>query len=293
MSFKSGYIALIGRPNVGKSTLLNQLVGETIAIVTPKPQTTRNKILGIRNFPEAQLLFLDTPGLHRPQRDLNEYMVSVAKQGLDDADLVLFLIEPVFPKREELLVYQAVKESKKPYIVILNKIDSVSKDSLIPVLKQCEAEFPEALTYFPISALRNDGCDRLLKEIIKILPEGPAYFGKEVLTDQTERFLAAEIIREQVILSTKQEIPYSVAVTIEEFIEGTPILKIGATIHVEKDSQKGILIGKKGQMLKKVGEYSRKGMEKAFGQKVFLKLFVRVTKDWSGNPVKLKELGYG
>ncbi|MDO8462149.1 MAG: GTPase Era [Deltaproteobacteria bacterium] len=297
MAFKCGTIALIGKPNVGKSTLLNALVGEKIAIVTAKPQTTRNRIIGIRNLPEAQLVFLDTPGLHKPHRDLNEYMIQVAKMALSEADLIIFIREPFLPRGvEEEEIYRMIQHSGRPFIVVINKIDTVSKDSLLPVLQKSMDTFPEAVAYVPVSALKADGTERLLPEIVAKLPEGPALYPKDLTTDQTERFLVTELIREQIIQLTKEEIPYAIAITIDEFKEATPetpITHILATIHVEKDSQKGILIGKGGQMIKTIGELSRKEIEKELGQKLFLKLFVKVSEDWSRDPYKLREFGYG
>lgn len=310
MVFRSGYIAIVGRPNVGKSTLLNQLVGENLAIVTDKPQTTRNKILGILHLPDAQLLFLDTPGIHKPQRSLNSYMVDVAKASLSDADVVLFVIDPKPIGPDEKRIFTLIEASGKPYLLVVNKVDSVSKDSLLPLLVDLEKNFPQAKSFVPIAALKKDGLDRLLTEILAWLPEGPAYYSKEDLSDQTERFLVSELIREQIILATKEEIPYAVAVVIDEYKEPSiqapspswgegkgegerATTHIAATIHVEKDSQKGILIGKGGQMLRTIGEAARKKIAERIGTKVYLKLFVRVTPHWSSDPNRLKELGYG
>ncbi|MBI1910313.1 MAG: GTPase Era [Deltaproteobacteria bacterium] len=302
MPFRSGTIALIGRPNVGKSTLLNILVGDKIAIVTAKPQTTRNKILGIRHLPRAQLIFLDTPGLHKPHRDLNDTMIQVAKRTLLDADLILWVKEPKREKNsEEQEIMTLVRQSEKPFLVVINKIDTVSKDSLLPLLDQLYREIPEAKGIIPVSAVtgaspEGEGIDRLLPEIVKNLPEGPPYYEAAMVTDQTERFLVTELIREQILNLTREEIPYSVAVTIDEFKEPTPqtpITHISATIHVEKDSQKGIVVGKGGSMIKQIGEASRKEIEKELNQKVFLKLFVKVSENWSRDPQKLREFGYG
>lgn len=292
--FRSGYIAIIGRPNVGKSTLLNNLLGQKLAAVSSKPQTTRSRILGIKHVPGAQLLFLDTPGIHKPHKSLNDYMVEVAQSTFDDADIFILVIEPEKEiSRGDRTLFEAVSSRGKPVIVVINKADRGNKLRILPLMDQCLNELKAAVVV-PLSALKGDGVDGLEQEILKRLPEGPAYYPEDQVTDQTERNLASEIIREKVFELTRQEVPYSVAVVIESFQEPKegdpkPIIRIRAAIIVEKDSQKGIVIGKKGQMAKKIGEDSRHELERELGNKVFLELFVRVEKDWTKDPRKVRE----
>ena len=295
--FKSGYIAIIGRPNVGKSTLLNALLGQKIAAVSSKPQTTRHRILGIKHLPDSQLLFLDTPGIHKPHRSLNEYMVEVARSVLDDADVFLFMIEPGDEvSKEDREIYRMIQSKKKPILLVINKTDKTYKQRLLPLIEKCQELFhPDAI--IPASAVSGDGLAAMESEILKRLPTGPPYYPSDQMTDQNERFLVAEIIREKVMELTKEEVPYSVTVQIEAFEEPKEgnqkkITRIRASIITEKDSQKGILIGKGGQMIKKIGEISRKEIETQLGMQVYLELFVRVEKDWSKDPKKVKELAY-
>ncbi len=295
--FKSGYIAIIGRPNVGKSTLLNALLGQKLAAVTPKPQTTRHKILGIKHLPDAQLLFLDTPGIHKPHKSLNEYMLEVARAALDDADVFILIVEPSDEISEEnQKIFEMIQVKKKPVIVVINKVDKVYKQKILPMMKNyLELFHPEAV--IPTSALSGDGVSRIEGEILKFLPEGPPYYPVDQLTDQTERFLVSEIIREKVMELTKEEVPYSATVVIETFEEPKEsdfkkVTRIRASLVIEKESQKGILIGKGGQMIKKIGESARKEIETILETKVYLELFVRVEKDWSKDPKKVKELAY-
>jgi GTP-binding protein Era len=295
--FKSGYIAIIGRPNVGKSTLLNALLGQKIAAVCTKPQTTRHKILGIKHLPQGQLLFLDTPGIHKPHRSLNEYMVEVARSTFEDADLFLFVIEPADEiSHEDQGIYKMIQGRNKPILVVINKIDKTYKDSLLPLIQKCVTIFhPDEV--IPASAVSEDGLASIEEAIVKRLPEGPAYYPSDQVTNQTERFLVSEIIREKVMELTKEEVPYSVTVLIETFQEPSEtdvkkITHIRASLITEKESQKGILIGKGGQMIKKIGELSRKEIEEQLGTKVYLELFVRVEKDWSKDPKKVKEFAY-
>jgi GTPase len=292
--FKSGYIAILGRPNVGKSTLLNALLGQKIAAVSPKPQMTREKILGIKTLPEAQMLFLDTPGLHRPHRSLNEYMVDIARGTLADADILLVLIEPG-PKLTDAdaEVLRLARERKKPVVVAINKIDTVDRRLLLPMIDTCLKEFG-ADVVIPVSATLGSGLSGLEAEILKRLPEGPAYYPEDQVTDRNDRFLAEEIIREKVMDLTRQEVPYSTAVVVESFQEpnetdSKKIFRIEAAIVIEKDSQKGIVIGKGGQMIKRIGEASRKELEKVLGAPVYLKLFVKVERDWTQDPGKVEE----
>lgn len=293
-SFKSGFISILGRPNVGKSTLFNRILGEKIAIVTEKPQTTRNRILGIKNVEGAQLIFLDTPGLHEGGSELNKRMVKTALTTGRDSDVLLFLTEATSPPLEEdrkMLEY--LKLSKGIPFLVINKIDLVKKETLLPLMDQYQKLFPFE-KMIPLSALQGDGIEILINEIVRVLPEAPPYFPEDMLTDQTERFLVSEIIREKVIQHSYQEIPYVTAVTIESFKELAEknLVVIQAIIYVEKESQKKILIGKGGQKLKKIGEWSRKEIEAFLEKRVFLELWVKVEKNWTRNPRVLDSLGY-
>ncbi len=292
--FKSGFISILGRPNVGKSTLFNRLLGDKIAIVAEKPQTTRNRILGVKNVERGQLILLDTPGIHEGRSELNEQMVRTAIASGRDADILLFLIEATFPVIEkDQKVIDSLKGSRGVPFLVINKIDSVKKGNLLPIMDQYQKlhPFKEIL---PVSALTGEGIDILLNEMMEVLPESPPYYSEDIITDQTERFWVSEIIREKVIRRSYQEIPYSTAVTIEEFKEHPEknLVVIKATIHVERDSQKKILIGKGGQKLKKIGEDARKEAEALWGTRVFLELWVNVEDDWTRNLRALNRLGY-
>jgi GTPase len=295
--FKSGFISIIGRPNVGKSTLLNRIVGERIAITTHKPQTTRNKIMGIRNLSgeqQGQLIFLDTPGIHRATTPLNRAMVDAATGTFGNVDLLLLIAEAgAAPHPEDHFILEALRETPLPVFLVINKIDLVDKQMLLPLIDSFLSLHPFR-EILPLSALKGDGVDRLIGEIWKLLPEGPQYFPEEMMTDRSERFIAAEIIREKITLRTHQEIPYASAVVVDAFKEDEErnMIRIAATIHVAKDSQKGIIIGKKGAMLKEIGTRARLEMEKFFAAKVFLELFVRVAKDWTNDPRMIQEFGY-
>jgi GTP-binding protein Era len=295
--FKSGFISIIGRPNVGKSTLLNRIVGERIAITTHKPQTTRNKIMGIRNLPEpraGQLIFLDTPGIHRASTPLNLAMVEAATGTFGSVDLLLLLAEAgETPHPDDLFIIESLGPTPLPVLLVINKIDLIDKPLLLPLIDAFQGLHPFR-EIIPLSALKNDGVDRLLDETWKLLPEGPQYFPEEMMTDRTERFIAAEIVREKITLLTRQEVPYATAVVVDAFKEDEAknMIRIAATIHVAKDSQKGIIIGKKGAMLRQIGTLARLEMEKFFAAKVFLELFVRVARDWTNDPRMLREFGY-
>lgn len=291
--FKSGFIAILGRPNVGKSTFFNAVIGDKISIVANKPQTTRNRITGIRNFPDAQLIFLDTPGMHKPKGPLNRAMVQAARDTIGDADVLLAMVEAdAHIGQHDLLLIEALAGAKAPVFLVINKIDRIEKLLLLPLIDQYRKLYDFA-GIFPISALKGDGLDDLLTSLTEALPEGPQLFPDDIATDATERFIAAEFIREQITLLTSQEIPYVTAVTIDAFKEDEAknLLRISATIHVEKESQKAIMIGKKGAMLKKIGTQARLAMENLFGAKVFLELFVRVKKDWTSSDRMLREFG--
>lgn len=296
--FKSGFISIIGRPNVGKSTLLNAIVGERIAITTHKPQTTRNKIVGIRNLTEpqaAQMIFLDTPGIHRAETPLNRAMVETATATFRSVDLLLMLTEAsATAHSDDRMILGFLRETVIPVFLVINKIDLVDASLLLPMIEKYRKLFPFR-EILPVSALKVRGIDILIGEILKLLPEGPRYFPEEVMTDRSERFIAAEIIREKITLRTRQEIPYATAVVIDAFKEDESknLIRISATIHVEKDSQKGIIIGKNGSMLKEIGTRARLDLESFFAAKVFLELYVRVAKDWTHDPRLLHEFGYG
>ena len=295
MSFKSGFVAIIGAPNVGKSTLLNAILGEKISIVSRKPQTTRNVIRGVKNLKDCQIIFLDTPGLHRAKGLLNEFMVKQALSALSDCDCVLCLIDAKRPGGQggEGFLIENLKRLKCPVFLVVNKVDLVEKRTLLPLMEKYSGLFPFK-EVVPVSALKGDGIELLVDILSKNMPSGPRYFPEDIITDQPERFIASEIIREKIFTLTKEEIPYSVAVAVEEFKERPQknLIYISAVINVEKDSQKAILIGKGGGMLKSIGTYAREDIERLLGAKVFLKLFVRVKKDWTRDERALREFGY-
>ena len=293
---KAGFVAIVGAPNAGKSTLLNFLLGEKVAIVTAKPQTTRHRILGVMTEPGAQLVFWDTPGLHAPgQALLNREMMNRALAALEDSDLVLWVIDAVRRGAEHRTALEVVAENRgrRPVVAVINKIDAVpDKPALLPVIMEAEeAAAPAAIV--PISAKNGDGVKTLVDELVKLLPENPPFYPDDTLTDQPERVIAAEMVREAVFRLTSQEIPYATAVTIDEFREEPALVRIAATIHVERESQKGVIIGAGGAMLKKIGQTARLNIERMVGGKVFLKLFVRTTRDWTKKKSTLLEFGYG
>ncbi|UCF55875.1 MAG: GTPase Era [Deltaproteobacteria bacterium] len=292
--FKSGFIAIIGAPNVGKSTLLNQLLGQKVAITSEKPQTTRHRILGVAHLPGAQLVFLDTPGIHRARGPLNVRMVEVALKVLGDVDLVVFITDAASPDNaSDEIILEPLRKRNLPVILAINKVDLVNKARLLPLIEQWhEAYAFRAIV--PISALERIQIDDLVAEMVAVLPEGPQYYPEDSVTDLPERFIAAEMIREKVFRLTDQEIPYGAAVTVESFEErpGKNLIDIQATIHVERDSQKPIIIGKAGRMLKRIGEQARIDIEQMVGRKVFLKLWVRVQKKWTRDTKAIKRFGY-
>jgi len=293
MSFKSGFVSIIGRPNAGKSTLLNSILGEKVVIVSEKPQTTRNKIRGIKNMENAQIIFLDTPGIHKAKGHLNEFMVKEAMSALEDMDIIIYLVEATGKIKDELFIIESLKRVRCPVLLGINKIDMVRKDSILPLMDEYSSVYPFR-EIIPLSARKGEGMDELFRCIVELLPEGPKYFTEDILTDQTERFVVAEIVREKVFELTREEIPYSTAVIVERFKEnpGKRIISISATINVERDSQKGIIIGKGGAMLKEIGTRARIDIERLLGTKVYLELFVRVRKDWTKDAKSLKEFGY-
>jgi GTP-binding protein Era len=292
--FKSGFVAIVGAPNVGKSTLLNQLLGQKIAITSEKPQTTRHRILGVAHLPGAQLIFLDTPGIHRARGALNVRMVEVALKVLGDVDLVVLIRDAAFPDRaSDEIILRSLRKRNLPVILAINKVDLVNKETLLPLIEQWHEVYPfHAIV--PISATERIQIDELVAEMIAVLPEGPRYYPEDSVTDLPERFIAAEMIREKVFRLTGQEIPYGVAVTVESFKERVKknLIDIQATIHVERESQKPIIIGKAGSMLKRIGEQARMDIERMVGCKVFLKLWVRVHKKWTRDAVAIKKFGY-
>jgi len=291
--FKSGFISILGRPNVGKSTFFNKVLGDKISIVTNKPQTTRNRISGIKNFPDAQMIFLDTPGIHKPKNPLNRAIVKAAQETIGNADILLMLVEANSDVRQhDVLITESLRSVKVPVLLVINKIDLIEKKYLLPLIDK----FRKLYNYkeiFPICALNGEGITDLVNSIKDNLPEGPRLFPEDILTDATERFIASEFIREQITIFTKQEIPYSSAVVVDSFKEDEDknLIKISATINVEKESQKAIMIGKRGIMLKNIGTQARKHMENLFGARVFLELFVRVRKDWTNSERMLTEFG--
>ena len=291
--FHSGFVAIIGRPNVGKSTLLNHIVGQKIAITSPKPQTTRNRILGIQNLENAQVLFVDTPGIHEAHSPLNRYMVDQARSAALDVDVVLWLVEADRPVDTDPMIPKLLEKSTRPVLLVINKIDTIPKDKLLPLIAAYSKICPFA-SIVPISALKGDGVEALMSEIPQLLPEGPRYYPEDQLTDVPERFIVAEMIREQILMRTKDEVPYGVAILVERFQENPVknMVGIDAVINVERDSQKGILIGKGGAMLRQIGQGARKEIERMLGVKVHLQLFVRVQKNWTSSGRMMKEFGY-
>ena len=298
MSFRSGFVSIIGRPNAGKSTLLNALVGEKIAIVTHKPQTTRNNIQGIVNVtgkkggPAGQIVFMDTPGVHKPSSSLNRKMMQQVHAALQGCDLLLLIVDATekFGRGDEF-VLDLVKRSGRPAMLLLNKIDRIEKSRLLPMI----AEYSDLHSFrevIPVSALKKQGLESLQQKVLASLPEGPRYFPAEQITDQPERFLAAELIREKILQHTGEEVPYATTVMIERWEEKPKLTHIAAAIYCEREGQKGIIIGKGGSMLKKIGAAARFEIEKRLGTKVFLELFVKVRAGWREQPGFVEELDW-
>jgi GTPase len=313
---RSGFAALIGRPNVGKSTLLNRLTGEKLAIVSPKPQTTRNRILGIVTTPKGQVAFLDTPGIHQAKGELARRMVDTALNAAREVELVIFMIEAgtklikaekknEWVSEEDRGILGRLEKTQKPILLVINKIDACEKALLLPLIDAYQKEFP-FLEVVPVSAKTGEGSELLLDVVLKHLPEGEAMFDENTFTDQAERVLVAEYVREQVLRNTRQEVPYSTAVVVEFFDESdregegkkksanglSGLVRIDASIFVERESQKAIIIGKRGQMLKKIGTDARKSIERLLGTHVYLSLRVRVEEGWTDRPDALKKMGY-
>ena len=290
MVHKSGFVNILGNPNVGKSTIMNALVGEKLSIITSKAQTTRHRIMGIVNSDDFQIVYSDTPGILEPRYELQKSMMTFVNTALGDADVILYVTD-VTGSKEENEYPGKIRESGIPVIVAINKIDLSNQDELEKLVESWHLLLPGS-PVIPISALKNFNLDVLLNAVLSKLPEGPAYFPKDQLTDKYERFFASEIIREKILKHYQKEIPYSVEIEIESFKEEDKLIRISAVIHVVRDSQKGIIIGHKGSMLKRVGSEARIDMEDFFGRKVFLELYVKVTKDWRDKPLALKKFGY-
>jgi len=291
MIHRSGFVNILGNPNVGKSTIMNALVGEKLSIITSKAQTTRHRIMGIVNGEEFQIVYSDTPGILRPQYKLQEKMMTFVNTALSDADMILYITDVTERNANEGEYIDKIKDSGIPVIIAVNKVDLTNQGDLEKVVESWHRTFPDS-PVVPVSALKNFNLDSLLNAILAKLPESPPFFPKDQLTDKYERFFASEIIREKILVNYKKEIPYSVEIEIESFKDEKNILKIRALIHVVRDSQKGIIIGHKGSMLKRVGTEARHDMEDFFKKKVFLELYVKVTKDWRDKPLILKRFGY-
>lgn len=288
---KSGFVNIVGNPNVGKSTLMNALVGEKLSIITSKAQTTRHRILGIVNGEDFQIVYSDTPGVLKPNYRLQESMLNFSRSALQDADVLLYVTD-VFDNNEKNKDFvEKVKANTAPIILIVNKIDLIDEAKLIALVDKWKEVLPQA-EIFPISALNKFNVDVLLKRIKELLPESPPFFEKDQLTDKPARFFVTEIIREKILLNYEKEIPYSVEVEVEQFLEEGNLIRINAVIYAERDSQKGIIIGHGGKSLKKVGMEARKDIETFFEKKVFLELFVKVEKDWRNKDIKLRNFGY-
>jgi len=291
--FKSGFVAIVGRPNVGKSTLMNHVIGQKIAIMSDKPQTTRNKIHGVYTTDDVQIVFLDTPGIHKPNSKLGNYMMKAAESALDEVDAVLFLTDI----SEELgggdrYIIERLKSVKTPVFLVLNKIDKVTPDAMLPIIDKWR-KLNNWTEIVPVSALQGNNVTALLDQLSKYLGEGPMYYPADQVTDHPEQFVCAELIREKILQMTREEIPHSIAVEIESMSKAeNGLVNIGAVIYVERDSQKGIIIGKSGSLLKEIGKQARADMERLLGSKIFLELWVKVNKDWRNRESVLKSLGF-
>jgi len=292
--YKSGFISIIGRPNVGKSTFLNRVIGQKIAIMSDKPQTTRNKIQGVLTLEDTQMVFIDTPGIHKPKHKLGDFMMKVAQNTLREVDLILFMVnaEEGFGKGEEFIL-EKFQSVTTPIFLVINKIDQLHPDKLLPLIESYQEKYPFK-EIVPISALEGNNVERLLDQIKAYLPEGPQYYPADQVTDHPERFIITELIREKALHLTREEIPHSLAVVLDkmERQNGKDIIHVMATIIVERDSQKGIIIGKQGSMLKEIGKRARGDIENLLGSKVFLELWVKVQKDWRNKMSQLRDFGF-
>ncbi len=292
MAFKSGFVAVLGRPNAGKSTLVNRLVGRKVAIVSPRPQTTRNRIQGIVNRDDAQVVLMDTPGIHKPGSLLNRQMMDEVHQALEGIDALLLMVDAGedFGAGDRFAV-ELVQRFDGPALLLVNKIDRIEKTRLLPLIER----YSKAHTFaaiLPISALTGDGVDETLAKLVELLPEGQAFFPPDQYTDQPERFLAAELVREKAILRTREELPHALAVLVDSFEESAKLIRIRATIYVEREGQKGIVIGKRGEMLKRIGTEARTELEELLGVKIFLELYVKVQRDWRDKPALVRQLDW-
>ena len=291
-NYRSGFVTLIGRPNVGKSTLMNYLIGQKIAITSRKPQTTRNRIQTVLTTEEGQIVFVDTPGIHKAKNKLGEYMVHVAERTLNEVDVVLWLVEPsTFIGAGEQHIVEQLKKTKTPVVLVINKSDTVKKEELLPCIAKYNEIYPFA-DIVPVSARTGDNTDELLKVIMKYLPYGPQFYDEDTITDQPERQIVAELIREKALHALNEEIPHGIAVSIESMKRRKKLMDIEATIICEKDSHKGIIIGKQGAMLKKIGSNARYEIERLLDCKVNLQLWVKVKKDWRDSDFLIKNFGY-
>ncbi|ASS91952.1 MAG: GTPase Era [Bacillaceae bacterium] len=291
--FKSGFVSIIGRPNVGKSTFINRVIGQKIAIMSDKPQTTRNKIQGVYTTENSQIIFIDTPGIHKPKHKLGDFMMKVAQNTLKEVDLILFMInaEEGLGRGDEYIM-ERLKETDTPVFLVVNKIDRVHPDDLLPLIDQYREKF-EFQEIVPISALQGNNIETLLGQIEAYLPEGPQYYPSDQVTDHPERFIISELVREKVLHLTREEIPHSVAVVVDSIEKReNHAVYIAATIVVERNSQKGIIIGKQGRMLKEIGKRARVDIENLLGSKVFLELWVKVQKDWRNRLSQLRDFGF-
>ncbi|NUK30895.1 GTPase Era [Parageobacillus sp. VR-IP] len=292
--YKSGFVAIVGRPNVGKSTFLNRVIGQKIAIMSDKPQTTRNKIQGVYTTEDAQIIFIDTPGVHKPKHKLGDFMMKVALNALREVDLILFMVnvEEGFGRGDAFII-ERLKEVNTPVFLVMNKIDKVHPDDLLPLIDQYKDLYPFA-EIVPISALQGNNVENLVEQIKKYLPEGPQYYPPDQITDHPEQFIIAELIREKALHLTREEVPHSIAVVVEsiERRKDSDTVYVGAVIIVERDSQKGIIIGKQGRMLKEIGQRARMDIEALLGSKVFLELWVKVQKDWRNRLAQLRDFGF-
>jgi len=299
MAFRSGFVSILGRPNVGKSTLLNALVGQKLAIVSPKPQTTRNRILGIleaasqKKRPAGQVILIDTPGVHKPDSSLGRAMMAEVHQALAGCDLLLLMVDGSAKfGREDQFALDMARHSGTPVVLLLNKIDRLpQKDRLLPIIEDLRQRH-DSRAIIPLSARKREGLDRLLEAVLENLPEGPRFFPEDQVTDQPVRFMVAEIIRQQVMLATSEEVPYATSVVIDEFAEGEKLTRVAATIHCEREGQKRIVVGRRGQMLKRIGTAARSEIEQLVGTRVYLDLFVKVSPRWRDSSAFLEELDW-
>ncbi|WP_120465190.1 GTPase Era [Paenibacillus aceti] len=291
--FKSGFVAIIGRPNVGKSTLMNHVIGQKIAIMSDKPQTTRNKIHGVYTTDEMQVVFLDTPGIHKRQSKLGDFMNTTALNTLGEVEAVLFLIDAAEGLGGgDRFIIEKLKSVSTPVILVLNKIDRVQPEELLPLIEEYSKLYNFA-EIVPISAMQGNNVNTLLEQVGKYLPEGPQYYPEDQITDHPEQFVIAELVREKILHLTREEVPHSIAVMIEDmYVQDNGVVYVGAVIFVERDSQKGIIIGKQGAMLKEVGRLARMDIERLLGSKIFLELWVKVKKDWRNQERVLRDLGF-